>query len=99
MNTCLHRTHPVQLVLGGLLIAEELATKNRQLSLAVLCEKAAEWACESRAVLVEIAQDAGNGELLVEEIARDGIITITEARQARGLFAEIGTQAREGRIL
>lgn len=93
------REHPVQMVIGAVLVADELATRRGQLSLAVMCEKAAEWACATRDVLVEIARDAGNGELLVDEIARDGLITPTEARQARALFGEIGTEAREGRVI
>jgi hypothetical protein len=91
--------HPVQLVMGGLLLAEELAAKDRQLSLACLCDMAAEWCDSARAVFAEIAADAGCGETLVDEVAKDGVITPTEARQLRGLFEEIGTEAREGRIV
>lgn len=99
MMSTLVGQHPVQLVMGGLLLAEELAAKDRQLSLACLCGMAAEWCDQVREVLAEIGRDAGNGELLVDEVARDGVITPREAKQLRGLFSEIGIEATEGRIL
>ena len=92
-------THPIQAVFGGLLLGEELARKTGQLSLAVLCDQAAEWADTAREVFAEIVRDAGGGELLVDEVARDGHITPTEARQLRGIFEEIETEAREGRVI
>lgn len=95
----LSEEHPVQAVMGGLLIAEELARKGAQLSLATICESAAEWCDNVVAVFEEIAADAGNGELLVDEVAKDGQITAREAKQLRGLFAEIKTEASEGRII
>lgn len=95
----LHEEHPVQAVFGGLMIAADLATKGRQLSLATICESAAEWCDQVWEVFAEIARDAGNGEILVDEVARDGVITKREAKQLRSLFAEIGTEAIEGRVL
>lgn len=92
-------THPVQSVFGGLLLGEELARKTGQLSLVVICDAAAEWADSAREVFAEIVRDAGAGELLVDEVAKDGVITPSEARQLRGLFEEIATEAREGRVL
>lgn len=89
--------HPVQLVFGGLLIAEELAAKNRQLTLGVLCAQAQEWADHARSMFELIARDAGDGTLLVSEVARDGLITPIEARQLTRQFERIQTEAREGR--
>lgn len=85
--------------MGGILIAEELARKGAQLSLATVCESAAEWCDQVIAVFEEIARDADSGELLVDEVAKDGVITRAEAKQLRSHFAEIGTEAREGRII
>lgn len=91
--------HPIQAVFGGLLLGEELARKTGQLSLAVLCEQAMEWADTAREVFSEIVRDAGAGEVLVDDVAKDGVITPTEANQLRGIFAEIETEAREGRVI
>lgn len=91
--------HPIQAVFGGLLLGEELARKTGQLSLAVLCEQAMEWADTAREVFAEIVRDAGVGETIVDEVAKDGVITTTEARQLRGIFEEIETEAREGRVV
>jgi hypothetical protein len=91
----LERMHPMQLVLGGLLVADELATKNRQLSLAVLCEQAAEWATLSRDLFREIAADADRGEFVVDELLPDS----ATRRQIRGIFTEIKEEALTGRIL
>lgn len=97
--SALAHSHPIQAVFGGLLLGEELARKNGQLSLAVLCASAAEWADTARDVFAEIVRDAGAGELLVDEVAKDGHITPKEARQLRGIFEEIETEAREVRVL
>lgn len=95
----LARMHPVQLVLGGLLVADELATKNRQLSLAVLCEQAAEWATCTRDLIFEIARDADRGEFVVDELLGDGDASPADRRQIRGIFSEIKEEALTGRII
>lgn len=97
--TTLAHNHPIQAVFGGLLLGEELARKTGQLSLAVICESAAEWADSARDVFAAIVRDAGAGELLVDEVAKDGHITPTEARQLRGIFEEIEVEAKEGRVI
>lgn len=98
MNTLASR-HPVQLVLGGIMLAEQMATTRRQLTLAALCDSAIDWAHDARDVVVEIVRDAGNAALLVEEIARDGRITPAEAAQMRRVLQEIETEAREGKVI
>ncbi len=98
MNT-IQRMHPVQLVLGGVLVMEELATKNRQLSFAVLCDQAAEWATVTRDLIREIAADADRGEFAVDELLGDGAASPADCRQIRGIFSEIKTEALTGRIL
>lgn len=92
-------THPMQRVFGGLLMASDLASRNRQLSLGVICEAATEWATETADVFREIARDAGCGAMLVEEAAKDGVFSPTEARQIGGLFREIEEEAVEGKVI
>ena len=91
--------HPAQLLLGAVVVGEELATKNRQTTFASLCRDAVGWAVETRDVLREIAADAAFGEHLVAEVAADGVITHKEAASLKGLFNEIETEATEGRII
>lgn len=97
--TAIDRTHPVQLVLGTVLVAEELATKGRQMTLGVLCADAMQWASDCRDLFREIARECDEGVALVEEVAADGVITAIETSRVRALFAEIGTEARTGRII
>lgn len=97
--TPLARTHPVQTLFGELVLQEQLAMRGRQLTFAVIARDCIEWAVETRDVLREIARDAGNGEALVDEVARDGRITPVETGQLRGMFQEIGFEAVEGKIV
>lgn len=93
------RMHPVQLVLGSVLVMEEMATKGGQLSFAVLCEQTAEWAMCTRDLIAEIASDADRGEFAVDELLADGDASIADRRQIRGIFTEIKQEALTGRIL
>lgn len=91
--------HPVRLAVGSARILGDLAQRIRNSAILIWAEKGEQWAREAAGVDSEIARDAGNGELLVDEVARDGVITPTEAAQLRRHFSEIGTEAREGRIV
>ena len=95
----LTRDHPAQLCWGFLLEVEEQARLKHQLVFTFLADCARPAVLTVCDVFREIVRDAGNGETLVDEVALDGVITTTEARQLRGLFAEIGTEAREGRVV
>lgn len=97
--SALAEMHPVQLVLGEMMIAEELATRGRQMTFAVIARDCIGWAYTVRDVLCEIAQDAGDVNLMVHEAAADGIFSPTEQRQIVRKVDEIATQAREGRII
>lgn len=97
--TTLTAHHPMQLVLGSIVVAEELATKGRQLTLAQLCHDAAVWAVECRDVLREIVCDADYCLSLFDEAGRDGVYTAEEIAAARGVVAEIREEAFTGKIL
>lgn len=97
--TTLAAQHPMQLVLGSVVVAEELATKGRQLTLAQICGDAVDWAVETRDLLREIACDAADGVLCVRSVAADGVITSDEAELLVGRFSEIEREAITGKIL
>lgn len=90
--------HPVNLVLGAVLVAEEMATKGRQMTFASFCSDAVDWAVETRDLLREIACDAAHGFAVVGAVASDGIITPAEANQLKEVFSEIETEALTGEI-
>lgn len=96
--TTLDPMHPTQLLLGSVVVAEELATKGRQLTFAVVMQGAVAWAVETRDLLREIACDAGCGEQEVWEVAADGKITPEETRRVAKYFSEIRAEALTGRI-
>lgn len=104
-NTGLHldarlaRLHPLRLVLGGARFARDLARRAGCTSCVVWCEQVEAWALRAGTVTCEIARDAGCGETLVDEVARDGVITPAEAAQLRRQFGEIATEAVEGRVV
>ena len=95
----LYREHPAQLCWGFLLLVEEQARETHQLIFGFLAEVARPAVLTVREVIQEVARDAGEGAILVDEVAEDGVITPTEARQIRGLFEEIETEAKEGRVI
>lgn len=96
--TTLAPHHPAQLVLGSVVVCEELATKGRQMTFASLCHDAVAWAVETRDLLREIACDAAHGLSVVSAVASDGIITPAEANQLKEVFSEIETEALTGEI-
>jgi hypothetical protein len=98
MNT-LPFTHPIQLVLGELMLAEELATKHRQLTFGVIARDCMAWAHTAHDVLCEIVRDAGDVRLMIHEAATDGKFCPTERHQILRKVEEIEVQAREGRII
>jgi hypothetical protein len=91
--------HPAQLLLGSVLVAEEVATRNRQLTFASLCHDAVAWAVETRDLLREIASDAAYGADLMRDAMADGSVSPTEAARIRGVFTEIEEEALTGRII
>lgn len=95
----LYREHPAQLCWGFLLLVEEQAREKHQLVFTFLAQVARPAVLTVREVIQEIVREAGEGTTLVDEVAKDGVITTTEARQIRGLFEEIETEAREGRVI
>ena len=82
-----------------MLEVDRLAQVKRQLVFSFLADCARPAVLTVREVFCELVREAGEGEMLVEEVARDGKITATEAKQLRDLFAEMGTEAREGRVV
>ena len=95
----LAKAHPVQLVLGSLLIQAELASKNCQLTLGVLNADSIEWTTVSRDVFEEIAADAQVMGSRIEIYASDGIFDRAERAQLLKDAREIEIEAREGRII
>ncbi len=95
----LANNHPIQLVLGSLLIQEELATKNRQMTFGVIARDAIEWATVSRDVFGEIATDAQVMGSRIDLYASDGIFDRAERDQLLKDAREIEIEAREGRII
>lgn len=96
--TSLASHHPAQLVLGSVLVCEELATKGRQMTFASLCHDAVVWAVETRDLLREIACDAAHGINSVNAAISDGVITPHEANQIKEVFSEIEREALTGKI-
>ena len=88
----------MQLLIGAVVVAEEMATKGCQLSFASLFRDAIGWAVEVRDVLAEIAADATYGADLVVRVASDGKITADEVAELSKVFNEIEVEALEGRI-
>lgn len=86
------------MVLGSILIAKELATKGRQLTLATLCRDAVEWATDTRDLLREIATDAEYLDGRITAVAADGTISGSEADELHALAREIRDEAITGRI-
>jgi hypothetical protein len=95
----LARMHPVQLVLGGILVIEEMASKGGQLSFAVLSEQAAEWAVSTRDLMREIVADGERHRMMQRELLCDGQASEADLRQLDRSIDEIIAEAREGRIL
>lgn len=95
----LNPRHPIRLALGFFIMLRDAAQRLRQPTVLVLADNGARWATQAAAVDGEIVRDAGCGETLVTEVARDGKITPVEAEQLRKAFTEIQTEAREGRVL
>lgn len=77
----------------------QAAQRLRQPTVLVLADNGARWARKAADVDGEIVRDAGCGQTLVDEVARDGKITTAEAAQLRRAFTEIEEEAREGRVL
>jgi len=91
--------HPVQMVLGSMLIQEELATKGNQLTFGVIARDCMEWAHEIRDVMAEIAAEADVMTQRVELYASDGVFDMSERDELLRNCQEIATEAREGRAL
>lgn len=98
-GSTLVRLHPVQLVLGGILVMEEMATKGGQLSFAVLCEQAAEWATCTRDLLLELAHDGERHRMMQRELLGDGEASEADRRQLDASIVEMITEALTGRII
>lgn len=75
--------HPVQLVLGSMLIQADLAQRDRQLTFGVIAQDCIGWAVEVRDVLSEIATDAEYGAQRLNAAAADGVLTQAEAREGK----------------
>lgn len=91
-------SHPVQLVIGELLIQSELACRNRQMTFGVIAHDCIGWATEVRDVLREIATDAVFTRERLKAIAADRHISPQEESEIDGYLDEMQTEATEGRI-
>ncbi len=91
--------HPAQLVLGSIIIGEQLATKGRQTTFAILCRTAVEWATETRDLLREIATDAEHLKERIHAAAADRVITPEEERELSAYALEIHDEAVTGKII
>lgn len=90
--------HSAQLLLGAVIVGEELATKNRQTTFASLCQDAVHWAVEVRDLLREIANDAAYAAERFDLAMSDGALDIDEHAEIRGYFEEIEREALTGKI-
>lgn len=95
----LDHKHPAQLVLGAVMLGEEIATKGRQMTFAILCRDAMGWAAETRDVMREIAADAAALGDEIAAAAKDGVITARERSALMRAALEIETEAKTGKIL
>ncbi len=91
--------HPIVLALGFGVMVRDAATRLRLSTLLVYCERGIAYCRRAADVEGEIVRDAGCGETLVDEVARDGKITPAETAQLRRAFEEIRVEAHEGKIL
>lgn len=91
--------HPSQLLLGAVIVGEELATRNRQMTFASLCRDAISWATETRDLLCEIATDASALADDIVRVSSDGMITSDESQRLLESAREIEEEARTGRII
>lgn len=89
-------THPIQMILGSLVIQEELARKRGQITFAILAEDCAEWARDSRESFCEIERRAGNMISRIDLYASDGVFENAEREQLTDDATKIETIAREG---
>lgn len=90
--------HPMQLVLGSVIVGEEMATRGRQTTFASLCHDAAQWAVEVRDLLKEIACDAEFGAERLDALMVDGVMSQADQAEIRGYFLEIQREALTGEI-
>jgi hypothetical protein len=91
--------HPAQLVLGSIIIGEQLATKGRQTTFAILCRDAVEWATETRDLLREIATDAEHLHGRIRDFSADGVFTPAESAELQAYALEIHDEAITGKII
>lgn len=91
--------HPAQLVLGSVILQEEIARKNGQMTFAILSHDAVGWATEVRDLVKEIGTDAQYGIDLCEEAKADNEITMDEFSSVETVLREIEEEARTGRIV
>jgi hypothetical protein len=89
-------THPIQMVLGSLVIQEELATKRGQTTFAILGKDCEEWARDSRDSFCEIERRAANMILRIDLYSFDGVFQDAEREQLSEDATKIETIAREG---
>lgn len=94
----LAKNHPMQLLLGAVIVGEEIATKGRQTTFAILCRDALEWATETRDLLKEIACDAAVLGENIQSVAKDGLITAEERELLVRGAREIEAEALTGKI-
>lgn len=94
----LARKHPCQLVLGALILEEELATSGRQLTLGHIAHEAIQWATDSRDLMREIATDSEYGIDRCHAARADGVVTLDELREVESVLEEIREEAVTGRI-
>jgi hypothetical protein len=98
-QTPLGSRHPCLRALGFIRLALKLALSNRHQSEGILLEMAEKAASDSRDVHAENARDAEHGRFLLRELLADGHASEADVRQLDLHFAEIHTQATEGRVI
>jgi len=91
--------HPLQRVIGmAKIIGQRLRLKGL-MPFAYLAGLVETWGREARAVDEEIVADAALLEDRFAAALEDGVVDATERADLIDLIAEIGTQAREGRVI
>ena len=95
----LEKYHPMQLTLGAIIVAEQLATKGRQTTFAIVCRDAISWATETRDLLREIATDADYLGDRIIAAAADGIFSPEEKAELHGEAIGIRDTATSGKLI
>jgi hypothetical protein len=93
------KNHPIQLIMGSLLIQSELASKNGQLTFGIIAKDCIGWASGVKDVFRKIESDADNMSSRIMLYAADGVFDLGEREQLLHDSEMISEEAREGRLI